>query len=382
MAPLKAPGPDGMPPLFYQQYWNLVGDVVCQSVLKFLNTASLPEHLNHSFITLIPKKKHPEFASEFRPISLCNVLYKIFSKVLANRLKRILPKIITKNQSAFTKSRLISDNILVVFESLHSMQKCTGKDDFMVVKLDMSKAYDRAEWQYLEVVMRRMGFANQWIKLIMLCITSVLYSILINGEPKGRIYPTRGIRQGDLLSPFLFLLCIEALNGLINKAARQGDIKGYSISRNSPVLTHLLFVDDSLLFCRANRQECQKVLDILDIYGSYSGQQINRSKTTIFFSKSTLEEIKDHIKEALGVPEIRQYEKYLGLPSLVGKTKKASFNYIKERVWKKMQGWKEKLLSQAGREILIKAVVQAIPTCTMSYFNLLVGLCVEIESLI
>ena len=147
MAPLKAPGPDGMPPLFYQQYWNLVGDVVCQSVLKFLNTASLPEHLNHTFITLIPKKKHLEFASEFRPISLCNVLYKIFSKVLANRLKRILPKIITKNQSAFTKSRLISDNIFVAFESLHSMQKHTGKDDFMAVKLDMSKAYDRAEWQ-------------------------------------------------------------------------------------------------------------------------------------------------------------------------------------------------------------------------------------------
>ena len=120
----------------------------------------------------------------------------------------------------------------------------------------------------------------------------------------------------------------------------------------------------------------------MDIYGSCSGQQINRSKTTIFFSKSTLEEIKDHIKEALGVPEIRQYEKYLGLPSLVGKNKKASFNYIKERVWKKMQGWKEKLLSQAGREILIKAMVQAIPTYTTSYFNLLVGLCVEIESLI
>ena len=121
MAPLKAPGPDGMPPLFYQHYWNTIGNDVTQSVLHFLNSACLPENLNHTFITLIPKKNSPEYASDFRPINLCNVLYKIFSKVLANRIKKILPKIISEHQSAFTKSRLISDNILVAFESLHSM---------------------------------------------------------------------------------------------------------------------------------------------------------------------------------------------------------------------------------------------------------------------
>ena len=131
--------------LFYQHYWNLVGDDVCQSILNFLNNASLPKHLNHTFITLIPRKKNPKYASEFRPVSVCNFLYKIFSKVLANRLKRILPKIITEHQSAFTKSKFIFDNILVAFESLLSMQKHTGNDDFMVIKLDMSKAYDRVE---------------------------------------------------------------------------------------------------------------------------------------------------------------------------------------------------------------------------------------------
>ena len=121
MAPLKALGPDGMPPLFYQHYWNLIGHDISKFVLHYLNSTTLPDHLNHTFITLIPKKKNPKVASEFRPISLCNVLYKIFSKVLANRLKKILPNIIIENQSAFTKSRLISDNILVAFESLHSM---------------------------------------------------------------------------------------------------------------------------------------------------------------------------------------------------------------------------------------------------------------------
>ena len=121
MTPLKAPGLDGMPPIFYQNYWELLGEDVTSSVLYFLNFASLPANLNHTFITLIPKVKNPKFVSEFRPISLCNVLYKIFSKVLANRLKKILPNIITENQSAFTKSQLILDNILVAFESLHSM---------------------------------------------------------------------------------------------------------------------------------------------------------------------------------------------------------------------------------------------------------------------
>ena len=165
MAPLRAPSLDGMPPLFYQHYWNLISKDVSQFVLTFRNSVSLPKHLNHTFITLIPKKKNLEHASEFRPISFCNVLYKIFSKVLANRLKRILPKIIIEHQSAFTKSRLISDNILVAFESLHSMQKHKRKDGFMAIKLDMSKAYDRVERPYLEVVMRKIWDSIQEFSL-------------------------------------------------------------------------------------------------------------------------------------------------------------------------------------------------------------------------
>ena len=125
-----------MPPLFYQHYWDLVGKDITQSVLSFLNSASLPEHINHTFITLIPKVKNPELVSEFHPISLCNVLYKIFSKVLANHLKNILPYIITENQSAFTNHWLISVNILLAFESLHSMQNHNyTKGGYMALKL-------------------------------------------------------------------------------------------------------------------------------------------------------------------------------------------------------------------------------------------------------
>lgn len=157
---------------------------------------------------------------------------------------------------------------------------------------------------------------------MMVCVNSVSYSILVNGEPKGLIHPTRGIRQGDPLSPFLFLLCIKGLHSLISKADNEGSIRGFSLCRRCPRLTHLLFVGDSLLFCRANRHDYQKVLEILVIYESVSRQQINRRKTYLFFSKSTTKLARMEIKEAIGALEIMHYDKYLGLPSLIGRHKK------------------------------------------------------------
>ena len=238
----------------------------------------------------------------------------------------------------------------------------------MALKLDMSKAYDRVEWVFLENVMRRMGFCEQWIGLIMVCFKTVTYSIFVNGEPKGLIHPSRGLRQGDPLSPFLFLLCIEGLRGLINKVASNGDITEFKLCRHGPKLTHLFFADDSLLFCKANSTKCNKVMDLLSVYEDVSGQKINRDKIALFFSKSVTEANRQIIKRILGVREIRHYEKYLGLPSLTGKGKRASFDYIKERVWRKLQGWEGKLLSQAGREVLIKAVIQAIPNLCNGLF--------------
>ena len=126
---------------------------------------------------------------------------------------------------------------------------------------------------YLEILMRKMGFCEQWIGLIMVCVKTVTYSILVNGESKGLIHPSRGLRQGDPLSPFLFLLCTEGLHGLIKNAASRGNIKGYSLCRQGPKLTHLFFADDSLLFCRANSTECSKVMDLLSMYEDVSGQK-------------------------------------------------------------------------------------------------------------
>lgn len=295
-----------------------MGDDISAAVLDCLNRCHLPEEVNHTYITLIPKVKSLEKISEFRQISLCNVIYKLVSKVLANRLQKFLPLFILENQSAFQAGRVITNNVLMAFETLHYMKHHhSGKSDFMALKLDMSKAFDRVEWFFLRSVMRRKGFHENWVALMMECITTISYSFLLNGEPLDIIRPTRGIRQGDPLSPYLFLLRTEGLHGLLSKAAKLGTIRGVSIYRNGPRLTHLFFAHDSLLFCKASIQECLHIQELLSLYEATSGQQLNRKKTTLFFSKSTPQAIQDSIISLLGVPQIKQYEKYLGLPSFV-----------------------------------------------------------------
>ena len=330
MAPTTAPGPNGMSPVFYKTFWNIVGNDVTKIVLNALNSGYVHESLNETFIALIPKVKNPKKVSDFRPISLRNVVYKLISKVVVNRLKKILPNIVSNSQSAFLPRRLITDNVLVAFETLHYLKhKTQGKDGYMALKLDMSKAYDKVEWTFLEKVMRHLGFAESTVKLIMSCMSSVTYVVLLNGQPVGNIKPSRGLRQGDPLSPYLFLLCALGLQSMLYKAEVNGKINGVAIYRNGPRISHLFFEDDSVVFCRAREEECQKIIDLLSIYERGSGQKINRDKTNIFFSSNTPPGDQIAIQQLLGVPEIRQYEKYLGLLALVGRAKKQSFIYLK-----------------------------------------------------
>ena len=143
MGPTKAPWPDGINALFYQKFWHIVGNDVMNVVLDFLNNGVMLPDLNHTNIVLIHKVKNPENMSDYRPIGLCNVVYKIISKVLANRLKQVLPNIISPTQSAFVPGRLITDNIIVAYEALHSMHiRKKGKTSSLALKLDVSKAYD------------------------------------------------------------------------------------------------------------------------------------------------------------------------------------------------------------------------------------------------
>lgn len=219
MHPSKSPGPNGMSHFFFQKYWNIIGYDVTEAILPVLNSGHMLRKMNYTHIVLIPRKNDPKQMSDYRPISLGNVVSRILSKVLANRLKLILAKIISDAQSAFVLNRLISDNTTVAYELLHRMRnKRKGKVGQMAVKLDISKAYDQVEWGFLQRIMLKLSLDHRWVTMAMETITIASYVVLINGEPKGFISPSRGIKQGDLLLPYLFLLCAEGLSALLKKA--------------------------------------------------------------------------------------------------------------------------------------------------------------------
>lgn len=222
---------------------------------------------------------------EYRPIALCNVQYKIIAKILTGRLQQFLPKLISQHQTAFVPGRAISDNVLITHETLHYLKTSeASKRCSMVIKTDMSKAYDHIEWGFLEEVMKRMGFRNIWIGWITECVTSVTYSFLINGAPLGKVRPSRGLRQGDSLSPYLFILCTEVLSGLCKNAQEKGSLLGLQVAQRSPHINHLLFADDTMVFCKTNERNCRVLSSILRKYERSSGQSINLSKLTITFS--------------------------------------------------------------------------------------------------
>ncbi|KAK9151425.1 hypothetical protein Syun_009734 [Stephania yunnanensis] len=219
---------------------------------KFHSSGHFERDLNEAHIVLIPKISFPQTLSEYRPISLCNSLYKLLSKVLANRLKTVLDRLISPFQNEFVAGRQITDNILLAHEILHSMERGDRRSLDTILKLHISKAYDKLEWSIVLEMLRRMGFSQRWCRWIEECITTVLYRVIINGELSKVITPTRGIRQGDPISPSPFLICSEALSFLLGKGEREGQFHGFKLNHSSPSIPHLIFVDDTLLFCKAN----------------------------------------------------------------------------------------------------------------------------------
>jgi hypothetical protein len=335
MAPLKAPGPDGLNACFFQYNWPPMREEVCNVILDIFQSGVMPPDLNMTHIALIPTVKKPTSVTEFCPISLCNVLYKLISKVLANRLKLLLPQIIAPAQSAFIPGRLISDNVLAAYETLHTMHTgMRGKKSFMAVKLDMSKAYDIVECGFLEAVMKWVGFSEWWIALIMMCTRIVKYSVIANWNTCGTITPSRGIRQGDPISPYLFLLCAEALSAMITRVNGDGRLTRVPTSKRGPKISHLFFANDSLLFCRATLTQWNHLSSILQLYEEVSGQKMNANKTAIFFSINTTMIDKEKIQEVVGIPTNQKYDAYLGLPVLVGRSRTKALKSITDIVWK------------------------------------------------
>lgn len=227
MHPDKSHGPDGMSTLFFQKFWHIIGIDVTAAILQVLNEGASIDSWNETIVTLIPKVKDPLTLKDFRPISLCNVCYKIVSRTITNRFRPIISRIIEDSQSAFIPGHLLSDNIIVGFEILHWMRnRRAGRSGYAALKLDMSKAYDRVEWDFLQSLMGRLGFDERWTTKIMNCVRTISYSFRVNQEVASPITPTRGLRQGDPLSPYLFVLCAHGLSFLLSSYESRGLFRG------------------------------------------------------------------------------------------------------------------------------------------------------------
>lgn len=216
----------------------------------------------------------------------------------------------------------------------------------------------------------------------MMCVSTVSYSISFQGSMIGPIIPSRGLCQGDPLSPYLFLLCVEGLSNSLKQAVDSNQINSCCICSSAPSIMHLLFADDSFLFFKASKEEAVAIKSLLNEYGASSGQAVNYQKSAIFFSSNVRRNIQEEIKNEIGVHKDIGESKYLGLPSLIGRSKKKVFNYLKEKIIQKIKSWGSKLLSRAGKLVMLKNVVHSIPAYAMSCFLMPKSLCQEIQRVI
>ncbi|XP_048596342.1 uncharacterized protein LOC125578099 [Brassica napus] len=328
---------------------------VTLEVNDFFSSGTFPSDWNFTHLCLLPKIDDPIFMSDLRPISLCSFLYKIISKIMVSRLKPLMADIVSPTQSAFVEERLITDNILIAHEVIHALktneQMSSG---FMAIKPDMSKAFDRVEWGYLRALLRALGFEENWIEKIMFCVSTVRYATLINEIPYGPILPERGLRQGDPMSPFLFVLCTEGLIHLMHKAVENGSIHGIQFSEEGPMIHHMLFADDCLLICKASSEQANKLIEILQIYESATGQLINVAKSAITFGVKVKDNIKAEIKQITGIEKEGGTGSYLGLPECFSGSKTEILAYIYDRLRDRLSGWFAKLLSLGERKSLSK----------------------------
>ncbi|KAL0300641.1 UNVERIFIED_CONTAM: putative mitochondrial protein [Sesamum radiatum] len=380
MAPFKSPGPDGFPPSFFKNFWHIVGTDVVKAVQHFFLSGSLLKALNHTFITLIPKNDKASSAEQYRPISFCNVTYKIISKILAKRIKPLLDKIISPFQMAFVPGRTINENSIISHEIMHYMLSRKGKKGFMAIKMDLSKAYDQVEWPLLLQILSNLGFNSRFTSWIKECITTSSFSFLLNGSSFGYLTPTRGIRHGDPLSPYLFIIYAELLSRILLNNENLGRFKGVKISRNSPTISHLCYADDLTIFCRAEIGDAQCIQDCILKYATWSNQAPNPSKSFVHFSSNVPASAKRNILAVLQMPECTHKAVHLGLPFCKPRSRRQAFNHILDKLSGKLSGWKMKNLSQASRGVLIKSVGQALPIYHMSTFLLPKSLCGKMDS--
>lgn len=285
--------------------------------------------------------------------------------MISNRLRSVMGKLVGQHQCSFIAGRQSSDNIVIAQEVIHSMRAKKGQKGWLAVKVDLEEAYDRLDWEFIRDTLSLVGIDGRLLQLIMACITTPQMSVLWNGTPTDSFAPTRGIRQGDPISPYIFTLCMERMHHIISDAIEEGEWSPIRLGASGPPISHLFFADDLILFGEATSRQVDTMLRCMDLFCSSSGQKLSHTKTKIYFSRNV------HISRALamssqmGVSLTGDLGKYLGIPLLHKRATSATFAPILEKTSRRLSGWKRGSLNLVGRSVLVKAVLAALPTYYM-----------------
>jgi hypothetical protein len=352
----KSPGPDGWTVEFYLHFFDLVGPDLLELVEDNRLRGKVIGAINSTFLTLIPKSDIPTTFGDFRPISLCNLCYKLISKIIATRIKPFLSRILSIEQLGFLKGRQILDAIDTAQECLHNIK--AKKSKAIILKLDLKKAFDCIDWDFIRLVLVQTGFNQQLIKWIMSCVDNANLAILVNGESSSFFHMGRGLRQGCPLSPLLFILAMEALSLLLKSTQAEDKISGIKVSRTLKIL-HLLFVDDVLIMTKGTPQEWIEIKEILHNFCSATGLTINWDKSIFHFANiqpALLDQIKGIFPHTFS--PLSSGLNYLGYHLKSDSYKPSDWNWLLAKVEKRTGHWCTRWLSLGGRFTLIKAVLE------------------------
>ncbi|WVZ92280.1 hypothetical protein U9M48_038358 [Paspalum notatum var. saurae] len=362
----KAPGPDGFIGMFYKKCWHIIKADLMKALKDVFSLRSRHWNLlNSANISLIPKHDEPQQPQDYRPISLTHSVAKLLSKVLANRLAPHLDTLISKSQSAFIKGRNIHDNFQYVRGAIKHFH--SSKTPMLFIKLDIAKAFDSVRWEYLLELMQQLGFGQKWRDLISYLWASTTSRILLNGALGHPIQHRRGLRQGDPLSPMLFILAMDPIQRILDRATQQGLLT--PIGRDPIKIRTSLYADDAALFVRPIQQDLENLQRILDHFGAATGLKTNIQKTSIH--KIRCENIDvEHMLQQFGGQIGTFPRKFLGLPLHYGRQRRTDEQVLIDKIGGKLAGWKGRLLTRAGRLTLVQSVLGAIPTYHMTVFNL------------
>ncbi|KAM1340007.1 hypothetical protein ACFX2H_038462 [Malus domestica] len=354
----SSPGPDGFGGSFYFRCWPIVGNDVVQAVQSFFSQGNILPHFNSNLMILIPKVDGANSVNHLRPIALANFSFKIITKILADRLSPIAAHIVSPQQNAFTKGRSIVDPIILTSECMNLLdRRCRGGN--IAIKFDIRKAFDTLDWGFLLRVLDAFGFSAGFVDWICSILTSAHLSVFINGSVEGFFPCSRGVRQGDPLSPILFCLVEEVFSRGLTKMVEDDLIDTFSVPMGIAPPSHVLFADYIMVFMRGTKRSMRNLMRFVEEYNLNSGQCINKLKSLVFLGKyaSSRHAI---IQKVLGVSRGNLPFTYLGVPIFQGRPKRIYFQAIADKIRCKLTAWKGSLLSQAGRLQLINSVIQGI----------------------